>query len=374
MAAQHKLRVVVLTGGTSAEREICLRSGAKVLAALDPARYDAVAVDLAEITGPRADEIASLMWRGPQALTSEVPRAETSDAPASKAAGRPCGTGLQPVPRSDRRLRGVEAGGREGAPDVVFIAIHGGAGENGTLQGMLDLLGIPYVGSGVLASAMALNKVVAKKLFEREGIPTPKWIAVKASGRAGAAARIVAELGLPCVVKPASEGSSIGVTIVREEPQLEPALDLAFRYGPEVLVEEFIRGIEITGPVLGNDDPEVLPLIEIVPSQQYEFYDYEAKYQPGATEEIIPARITEAQAARARELTLAAHQALGCRGMSRVDMIVGPDDVYVIELQTIPGLTDTSLLPRAAEAAGIPFPKLVDRLIELALEGRGGHG
>jgi D-alanine-D-alanine ligase len=119
---------------------------------------------------------------------------------------------------------------------------------------------------------------------------------------------------------------------------------------------------------LGNDDPQVLPLIEIVPTAQYEFYDYEAKYTPGATDEIIPARITEAQAERARELTLAAHKALGCRGMSRVDMIVGPEEVYVLELQTIPGLTDTSLLPRAAEAAGIPFPKLVDRLIELALE------
>ena len=373
------MRVVVLTGGTSAEREICLKSGAKVMAALDPARYDAVAVDLAEITGPRADEIASLMWREPKALTSKVSPAEEAEAPALKAAGPPGGTGLQPVPQNDQGVRNVEMPspqdrGRQSAPDVVFIAIHGGAGENGTVQGMLDLLGIPYVGSGVLASAMALNKVVAKKLFEREGIPTPKWIAVKASRRAGAAARIVAELGLPCVVKPVSEGSSIGVTIVREEPQLEPALDLAFRYGPEVLVEEFIRGVEITGPVLGNDDPEVLPLIEIVPSQQYEFYDYEAKYTPGATEEIIPARIPEAWAQRARELTLAAHQALGCRGMSRVDMIVGPDDVYVIELQTIPGLTDTSLVPRAAEAAGIPFPKLVDRLIELALEGRERHG
>jgi D-alanine-D-alanine ligase len=179
-------------------------------------------------------------------------------------------------------------------------------------------------------------------------------------------------VGLPCVVKPASEGSSIGVTIVREQEQLEPALDLAFQYGREALAERFISGIEITGPVLGNDDPQMLPLIEIVPSR--EFYDYEAKYTPGATEEIVPARIPEAQAVRARELTLAAHRALGCRGMSRVDMIVASDEVYVLELQTIPGLTDTSLLPRAAEAAGISFPRLVDRLIELALEERGSDG
>jgi D-alanine-D-alanine ligase len=330
--------VVVLTGGTSAEREICLKSGAKVFAALDPGRYQAASVDLATITQARAAELARILF-----------------APVGEAAA-------PPTPRHD------------GRPEVVFIALHGGAGENGTVQAMLDLLDIPYTGSGVLASAMALNKVVAKKLFEREGIPTPKWMVAKASRRAGAAARIVAEVGLPCVVKPVSEGSSIGVTIVREEPQLAPALDLAFRYGPEAFAEQFIRGVEITGPVLGNEDPEVLPLVEIVPSEQYEFYDYQAKYTPGATDEIIPARITEAQAARACALTLAAHQALGCRGMSRVDMMVGPDDVYVLEIQTIPGLTDTSLLPRAAEAAGITFPRLVDRLIELALEGRERHG
>jgi len=169
-------------------------------------------------------------------------------------------------------------------------------------------------------------------------------------------------------VKPGGEGSSIGVTIVRQETALDGALDTAFRYGPEVLVEAYVSGVEITGPVLGNDAPEVLPLIEIVPKN--EFYDYEAKYTPGATDEIIPARIPEAQAARARELTLAAHLAVGCRGLSRVDMIVDGDEVYVLELQTIPGLTDTSLVPRAALAAGMSFPQLVDRLIELALEGR----
>jgi D-alanine-D-alanine ligase len=236
---------------------------------------------------------------------------------------------------------------------------------------MLEVLGIPYTGSGVLASAMALNKTVSKQLFEGNGIPTPRWLSLHDAKRADAGDRILNSIGLPCVVKPAQEGSSIGVTIVREPQDLETAIDLAFRYGRIALVEQFVAGVEITGPVLGNDDPKVLPLIEIVPATG--FYDYYAKYTPGVTEEIIPARITAAQAKRANELTLAAHELLGCRGMSRVDMIVGDDEVYVLELQTIPGLTQTSLVPRSAEAAGMSFPRLVDRLIELALEDHGGR-
>jgi len=234
---------------------------------------------------------------------------------------------------------------------------------------MLDLLGIPYTGSGVLASALAMNKIMSKKIFEREGIPTPDWVPLRAADRALAPQTILERIGLPCVVKPACEGSTIGITIVRNEEELAPALETAFQYGPEALAERFIAGTEITGPVLGNDDARVLPLVEIVPAGG--FYDYQAKYTPGATEEIVPARIPEAQAARARSLTLAAHHALGCRGFSRVDMMASPDEVYVLEVNSIPGFTDTSLVPRAAEAEGISFPQLVGRIIELALEDRG---
>ncbi len=356
-----KLRVTVLTGGTSAEREICLMSGRKVLGALDPTRYDALAIDLAAITGPRATEVAGILFAPNGCDLEASPQGSESSSPGASAL----------VARKSEAP--TKMGNR---PDVVFVALHGGAGENGTVQGMLDLLGIPYTGSGVLASALALNKIMAKKVFEREGIPTPRWLAVESSQLVGAAQRVLIELGLPCVVKPACEGSSIGVTIVREEQHLEPALKLAFQYSNEALVEKFVPGTEITGPVLGNDDAQVLPLVEIIPSSG--FYDYQAKYTAGATEEIVPARIPEATAERARELTLRAHHALGCRGMSRVDMIVAPDgEVYVLELQTIPGLTDTSLLPRSAQAAGISFPQLVDRLIELALEdkrcGDSGH-
>ena len=334
----ERLRVVVLTGGTSAEREICLLSGKRVIDALDPNRYDASAVDLASIASARAADLARLLF---SPRTGEDGSAQTRK----------------------------ESDGR---PDVVFIALHGGAGENGTVQGMLNLLDIPYTGSGVLASALAMNKIISKKLFEREGIPTPKWVPLRAADRASGAEMVVDAIGFPCVVKPACEGSTIGVTIAREQEELAPALDTAFRYGDEALAETFIPGTEITGPVLGNDDARVLPLVEIVPPDG--FYDYKAKYTPGATEEIVPARIPPAQAERARELTLAAHQALGCRGFSRVDMRVGRDEVYVLEVNTIPGLTETSLVPRAAQAEGITFPRLMDRLIELALEERGGGG
>jgi len=332
-----RVKVVVLTGGTSAEREICLKSGAKVMGALDPAKYEAICVDLAEVAGARAADLAEILF--------------ASGATARALHG---GTDSQPVASRAR-------------PEVVFVALHGGAGENGTVQGMLELLAIPYTGSGVLASALAMNKIVSKRLFEQAGIPTPKWVALR-RGEVGASEAILGAVGLPCVVKPACQGSTIGVTIVRSPEELPAALESAFQYGPEALAEQCIAGTEITGSVLGNDDPQVLPLIEIVPAGG--FYDYQAKYTPGATQEIIPARVPEWQAERARELTLRAHHTLGCRGMSRVDMMAGTDEVWVLEVNTIPGLTDTSLVPRAAEAVGIGFPALVERLIELALEGR----
>jgi D-alanine-D-alanine ligase len=308
-------------------------SGRKVITALDPERYEARCVDLAAITGERAADLARLLLS----------------------------------PDGAERLVWATSIPSDGTPDVVFIALHGGTGENGAVQGLLELLDIPYTGSGVLASALAMNKIVAKKIFEREGIPTPKWLPARSSDPSTAEA-VTEEIGFPCIVKPACEGSTIGVTIVGEEAGLDAALKSAFEYGPEAIVEELIEGTEITGPVLGNDDARTLPLVEIVPSGG--FYDYKAKYTPGATEEIVPARVPEATAARARDLTLRAHHALGCRGISRVDMIATPAEVYVLEVNTIPGLTETSLVPRAAEAEGMSFSELVDRLIELALEGR----
>jgi D-alanine-D-alanine ligase len=341
-------------------------SGRKVLDALDPARYEVKCLDLAAVSGRRT---ACLLDGGTpwvaQACHEPVERALASGGQDDKAAA--LAQLLAPTTTVSPAARYSNVG--DGGPDVVFIALHGGAGENGSVQGMLEVLGIPYTGSGVLASALAMNKIMAKKVFEREGIPTPKWMAVQA-GDPSACEEALSRIGLPCVVKPACEGSTIGVSIVNAADELGPALDTAFSYGPEALVERFIAGTEITGPVIGNDDAQVLPLVEIVASGG--FYDYQRKYTPGATEEIVPARLPEAVAARARELTLRAHRALGCRGISRVDMMATPEEVFVLEVNTIPGLTETSLVPRAAQAAGISFPQLVDRLIELALEGGGG--
>jgi D-alanine-D-alanine ligase len=244
---------------------------------------------------------------------------------------------------------------------------------------MLDLLDIPYVGSGVLASALAMNKWLAKKLLRAEGIPTPECRVLEGAAEVErfAAAWASGEgaghgVPLPVVVKPNEEGSTIGMSIVRTAEEMIPAIRLAARHDPTVLIERFIAGTEITAAVIGNEGPEVLPLVEIVP--QGGFYDYERKYTPGATDKIVPARIPEAKAARARELALSSHRVLQCRGLSRVDMIVAADEVYVLEVNTIPGMTATSLVPRAAEAAGISYSQLVDRLIELALKRKAAPG
>lgn len=305
-----KLRVAVVMGGMSAEREVSLKTGAKVLAALDPDRYEAFVVD----PRPRCESTA---W--------------------------------------------LEALARERV-DVAFLALHGRFGEDGTIQGLLELLGIPYTGSGVLSSALAIDKVKTKQIYRSAGIPTPECVVLER----GSGAAAVAGFPLPAVVKPSREGSTIGVSVVREPGEMEPALALAFQHDSEVLVERFVSGVEITAAVLGNREPQALPLIEIVPRSG--FYDYEMKYTPGATEEIVPARIPPEATEEAQELARRAHQALGCRGMSRTDMIVAQDGIWVLETNTIPGMTETSLLPRAAQGAGIPFPRLVEMLIEFALE------
>lgn len=248
-------------------------------------------------------------------------------------------------------------------PECVFVALHGRWGEDGTAQGFLELAGIPYTGSGVLASALAMSKVRSKRLFDSSGIPTPAWVvATKETDPA----EVVESVDVPLVVKPSDEGSAIGVSIVREKAALSEALQVALGLCGEALVEEFIPGVELTVAVLGNDPPEALPVIEIVPKNGW--YDFEAKYTPGMSKHIIPARIPEAQLAEAGNWAVAAHEALGCRDLSRVDMIMAEDGaLHVLEVNTIPGLTPTSLFPDAAAAAGISFGDLCDRLVRMAL-------
>ncbi|MEN6372850.1 MAG: D-alanine--D-alanine ligase [Armatimonadota bacterium] len=338
-----KLRVAVLMGGLSSERAVSLSTGKMILESLDKTKYDVMPVDPAIFAG-------SVRRILPGSETEVAAIAEVEKGLAS----------ISPM------YSITDVAGRA---DVAFIALHGKYGEDGAVQGMLELLGIPYTGSGVLASALAMDKIMSKRVLMAAGVPAPVSVDFtrKAELENICLKDAVAPLGYPVIVKPSRQGSTIGMRKVESENELESAVEEAFRYDSHVLIEQFICGTEITVGVLGNSDPEVLPIIEIVPAKG--FYDYEAKYTPGATEEIVPARIPGQTAEKARKLALASHKALGCRGMSRVDMIVKPDgEIVVLEVNTIPGMTPTSLLPTAAKAAGIEFPGLLDRLIQLALE------
>ena len=252
--------------------------------------------------------------------------------------------------------------------DAALIILHGPFGEDGTVQGLLDLLEIPYQGSGVLGSALGMNKLASKLLYEKSGLLVPPYVVIGQNDTLDADA-CVQRLGLPLVVKPVGSGSSVGISIVKSKDSFKEAVDKAFEQDSMVLIEAFIDGIELTGGVIGNDQLKALPIIEIIPSESFDFFDYEAKYTAGATNEICPARINEAMTQKAGEIAKTAHKALFCKGYSRTDMILKDQDIYVLETNTIPGMTATSLLPLAAGEAGIPFSQLLDRLIELSMEG-----
>ena len=308
--SERALRIAVLMGGRSAEREVSLHTGEQVEGALAAVGHDVVRVD-----------------------TADIGFIETL---------------------------------RTGQFDVAFICLHGRLGEDGTIQGLLELLDLPYVGSGVLASALAMDKVVSKQIFVASGLPTPAWEVVR-RGFAYSVAEISARLGDKLVVKPVSEGSSVGMSIVHEPGELASAIERAFEHDRTVLVEEFVAGAEVTVGVLGNEEITALPTLEVVP--EHEFYDYESKYIPGMSRHIIPARVSDVARAECQRIAIEAHRALACRGMSRADTIVtGAGAVYLLEVNTIPGMTKTSLLPDSARAAGIEFPELCDRLVALALE------
>lgn len=348
----NKIKVAVLMGGCSSERAVSLATGKMILDALDRSKYDAFAVD------------AALFG------TNSAPRIEAGDE-----------TRIAVLSQVEQALR--ERGGMramtdlldckspETHPDVAFIALHGKYGEDGTVQGLLELAGIPYTGSGVLASALAMDKIMAKKALEYAGVPVVPGVNIESRAELkerNIPTEVERELRYPVIVKPNRQGSTIGMNKVDSAEGLAAALETAFNYDSQVMVEKFVSGTEVTASVLGNDELEVLPLIEIVPLGG--FYDYEAKYKPGRTKEIVPARVSEEVAEEARRLAVDSHKALGCRGMSRTDMIVSGVLTYVLELNTIPGMTRTSLLPTAAEAAGISFPELLDKLIGFALEGK----
>ena len=304
-------------GGKSPEYEISLMSGEKVVKNLDPKKYDILTIIVSR-NGKYFDFNGKKYSFGQLSIVS-------------------C--------------------------QLFFIAMHGPYGEDGTVQGFLELIGVPYTGSGVLASALGMDKIYSRKLFTQEGLKTPRYLIFEKGDNIG---EILKQFSFPIFVKPSNQGSSIGSSKVGKKKDLKKALELALSLSRFALVEEYIKGIEITGSILGNHNPKALPLVEIVPKK--EFFDYEAKYADNLTDEIVPARIADQLTRKAQESAITAYQVLGCRGFGRVDMIIKNDDVYVLEVNTIPGLTPMSLLPKAAQAAGISYPQLLDKIIFFALQ------
>ncbi len=255
--------------------------------------------------------------------------------------------------------------------DFAFILLHGLFGEDGSVQGMLDLLDIPYQGSGILGSAVAMDKNLAKLLYRMEGIPVADWQVVTSMDERHCE-QLAAEMGLPLVIKPVRDGSSLGLTIARSDEDVKKGVELALNNDARVMVEQYIEGREITVSVLGNEDPEPMPVIEIVPGDEYEFFDYNAKYLPGASKEICPAEIDAELTETAQQYGVKAHKVLQLHGYSRSDMIIDKDrTIYILETNTIPGMTETSLLPQSAAAHGLEYPKLLERLIELGMAAKG---
>jgi len=331
------LKVAVLFGGTSEERDVSIASGVQVVRGLREAGHEVVAVDTATgVLDPGVE--AELLDRG-----------------------------IAPVPPADESLDLLRTGDATAivrAPelngvDVLFLALHGGAGEGGPLQALLDLTGIPYTGSGMLGSAVAMDKDISKRLFRAAGVPTPEWLMAPVTE-----ADVALHVGWPAVVKASKQGSSVGLTVVKEPAGLADAIDMAFRHDDEVMIERFIPGRELTVPVLGE---EPLPVGEII--SRNEIFDYESKYQPGGAEEIFPADLTGGQTVEIQMYALKAHRALKLRGFSRVDFRLDEEgQFWCLEANTLPGLTAASLFPKGAAAAGLPFPEVCDRLCRLALE------
>jgi D-alanine-D-alanine ligase len=304
------MRVAVLKGGSSLERGVSLRSAARVEDALSRLGHEVIPIDV-----------------GPDLVD---------------------------------RLRGDR-------PDVAFIVLHGPGGEDGTVQELLEILAIPYTGPGVAACALCMDKVAAKHELRSAGLPTPDWFAFNSTafrelGAADTLEEIEERLGFPLVVKPASQGSSLGVEFASDRDEVPEALVAAFSYDDRVLLERYVRGRELAVSVLGS---EPLPVVEAIPREE-DFFNFEARYEIGRTEYVCPAELSEAASDEVRGLSQRTYETLGASGFARVDLMLGDGGPQVLEVNAIPGLTDTSLFPMAAEAAGIEFGELVSRIIELA--------
>ena len=344
------MKIAVLMGGTSDEREVSLASGVEVSAALRQAGHEVVAVDT--VTGVLdPDRERALRERGVAALPPSSEDLAWMDERATVA--------LTHAPELEDA-------------DVFFLALHGGSGEDGTVQALLEIAGVTYTGSDRLGCSLAMDKEVTKRLLRDAGVPTPEWMAIGPDDAPPTAAEIEARLGLPVIVKASAGGSSLRLVLAHDRAELEAAIAASRGWDDVVLFERYHRGRELTVGVVGD---RALPVGEIVPRN--EIFDYECKYQPGMAEEIFPADIPADQAARLRDLALRVHAALRMRDYSRVDFIVdGDGGTWCLEANALPGMTANSLLPKAAKASGISFPELCDELVSLAarrVPGRSRH-
>ncbi len=334
------MRVTVLTGGTSAERDVAIASAVQVIAALRSRGHEVAVVDTARGYIPEREERSLL----PSAVGTAPPAIDQ----------------LHTLERG-LLLSGLGNLAVVRSADVLFLALHGGRGEDGTLQTLLEMVGVPYTGSGRLGSAMAMDKDVSKRLFKVAGVPTADWVMVPAD-----AARVEREFGWPVVVKPSKQGSTVGLTIVKRAGDYEDAVTLARQYDDEVMVERFVPGRELTVGVLGG---RALAVGEIIP--RHEIFDYECKYTPGMSQEIFPADLSAALAEEVARLGLLVHDALKLGGYSRVDFRLTPaGELFCLEVNTLPGMTATSLLPQSARAVGIEFPDLCERICRAARPSR----
>ena len=347
MASTDRVRLVVLFGGQSAEHEVSCTTAAHVLRAADPERYDLVPVGITrDGAWVRADSAADALARGVAALPDRL---------------EATGTALDPLPTVTAAAGGL--------PVVVLPLLHGPHGEDGTVQGLLELANVPYVGSGVLASALCMDKVKAKEILTAHGLPQGSYLALRDT-ELDAAADAVAAAGFayPLFVKPANMGSSVGVSKVADAAELGAALALAAGYDEWVVVEEGVVAREIEVGVLGNAQARASVPGEIVSS--HEFYDYEDKYLDGTSNLVIPAELDEPTTARVRELALEAYRVLRCDGLARVDFFLTEDGrgLLINEVNTIPGFTPVSMYPQLWQATGVAYPDLIDELVRLAVE------
>jgi D-alanine-D-alanine ligase len=348
---KKRLRIGVLFGGRSGEHEVSLASAASVIRGLDPDKYEILPIGITK-------EGHWLIGGGAQKMLPEVLRT-----------GQRVTMSADPTDAALVRLDGSGGGQRI---DVVFPVMHGTFGEDGTIQGLLDLAGLPFVGAGVLGSAIAMDKDVAKKLLQAAKIPVVPWVSIRRDewerNENIITHQIEKEFPYPVFVKPATLGSSVGMSKVHSRQELAPALHLASEFAMKILVERAVNAREIEVAVLGNHDPQASIPGEIVPHR--EFYDYAAKYLEEGTKLLIPADLKPAQVKKFQHLAILAFRALELSGMARVDFFLGKEGgkIYLNEVNTIPGFTSISMYPKLWEASGIRFPQLIDKLIELALE------